>query len=123
MGTGVAQFGERGQRRPPVGGELGEHVGAEVFGAREDLEPVPVAHDRGVLPMAGECALAAGEPSDSCEESFLSYTSALSLAAVAAASRRSGVVPCSGISASRNSRRTARNGRVTVAAIPALGPA
>ncbi|EKT83451.1 hypothetical protein WSS_A07324 [Rhodococcus opacus M213] len=56
-----------------MGGELGEHVGAEVFGARKDLQPVPVAQDRGVLPVAGGCALAAGETSDSCEESFLSY--------------------------------------------------
>ncbi len=71
MGTGVTQFGERGPRRPPVGGELGEHVGAEVFGAREDLQTVPVTQDRRVLPVAGECALAAGEPSDRCEESFL----------------------------------------------------
>jgi hypothetical protein len=71
MGTGVAQFGERGHRWPPVGGELGEHIGAEVFGAGEDLQPVPVAQDRGVLPVAGECALAAGEASDNCEKSFL----------------------------------------------------
>ncbi|MFV9452728.1 hypothetical protein ACNJ7E_04545 [Rhodococcus sp. NM-2] len=70
MGTDVTQFGERGHRRPPVGGELGEHVGAELFGARKDLQPVPVAHDRRVLPVAGECALAAGETSASCEESF-----------------------------------------------------
>ncbi len=70
MGAGVTQFGERGQRRPPAGGELGEHVGAEVFGARKDLQPVPVTHDRRVLPVTGECALAAGAPSDSCENSF-----------------------------------------------------